>query len=88
MSTKKRHMYDMAWLRLDALCGQYQRPVTAGEFAAHMGIARSTAVRWLREMFMYESVFTFKEVGKNGLEKTGYSTTSDVRTDVLNDERA
>jgi len=50
MSTKKVHLYNMAWEALYSLCHQLGRPVTAGEFAKDMGIARSTAIRWLSEM--------------------------------------
>jgi len=72
MSIKKKHLYDMAWNKLLELCRQECRPVTAGEFAALMGIARSTAQRWLTEMMVEGAIFSFKGIGKNRQSKTTY----------------
>lgn len=50
MSVKKKHLYNMAWWKACELYVGQGRPFTAGEFAKFMGIARSTAVRWIIEM--------------------------------------
>jgi len=72
MSTKKLHLYDMAWRKLCGLCNAKGRRVTAGEFAQAMGIARSTAQRWLADMIAEGAVSSYREVGKNGLPKSTY----------------
>jgi len=50
MSTKKAHLYNMAWWKLCELNSKKGRGVSAGEFGKFMGLARSTAKRWLEEM--------------------------------------
>lgn len=72
MSTKKRHLYDMAWRVLLAMCRARGRAVTAGEFADEMGIARSTAQRWLADMLYEGAIYSFREIGKNGLAKSTF----------------
>jgi len=72
MSTKKLNLYDMAWHKLLALCNAKVRRVTAGEFAQAMGIARSTAQRWLADMIAEGAVSSYREVGKNGLPKSTF----------------
>lgn len=69
MSTKKRHLYDMAWHALVACCLAKREPVTAGEFAKHMGIARGTAQRWLADMMAENAVLSYAGIGKNHLPK-------------------
>jgi response regulator of citrate/malate metabolism len=67
MSTKKVHLYNMAFERLMDLCMARCRPSTAGEFAIYMGIARSTAVRWLEEMESEGAICHEIILGKNRL---------------------
>jgi len=65
MSTKKAHLYNMAYTHLADLCVRKVRGVTAGEYAKHMGIARSTAIRWLNDMLAEGAVMFYGEVAKN-----------------------
>lgn len=72
MSTKKQHLYNMAWWQL---CECHQKNggrTTAGEFAKKMGIARSTAKRWLVEMMSEGGCKTVLFTGKNGLLATAW----------------
>jgi len=50
LSKKERHHLDWCWHKLVELCAEIGRPATAGEFAEHLGVARSTAHRWLADM--------------------------------------
>jgi len=50
MTVKKRFTYHAAYLELGALCEQEGRMVSAGEFAAHIGLSRNTAFNWLMDM--------------------------------------
>lgn len=72
MSTKKVHLFNMAWRELLSQCQRMCRPITAGEFGRVMGISRSTAIRWLAEMLAEGAICSFKENGKNGLPKHTY----------------
>jgi len=67
MSTKKSHLYNMAWWKLCEANDKAGRGVTAGEFAKLMGLARSTAKRWLTEMMLEGGCQTVLGTGKNGL---------------------
>lgn len=67
MSTKKQHLYNMAWWQLCAAHNNKPGRVTAGEFARVMGISRSTAKRWLTEMMMEGGCTTENFNGKNGM---------------------
>lgn len=73
MTVKKVHLYNMAWHELRQLCREQGRPATAGEFAIQMGIARSTAQRWLTDMEGESAVVAYREIGKNGLPKRTYA---------------
>jgi len=67
MSTKKQNLYNMAWWKLCELNAEHGRGVTAGEFGKFMGLARSTAKRWLEEMMHEGGCKTELATGKNGL---------------------
>jgi len=57
MSTKKTLLYDMAWRKMVEETPAAVDGITAGQFARLMGIARSTAVRWLTEMHNSKGVY-------------------------------
>jgi len=59
MTIKDRHMLDFYWVKLAELCGATPRPVTAGEFAAHLGIAKNTARKYLERMRKENAVHRF-----------------------------
>jgi len=72
MSVKKAHLYNMAWRVLLEACSEKGQPLTAGEFAKRLGVARSTAVRWLTDMVEEGAIYSFRFTGKNGLSKSVY----------------
>lgn len=65
MTLKKVHLYNMAHWKMQELCQVLHRPCTAGEFAKHMGISRSTAVKWITEMMTEGEILSFVTQGKN-----------------------
>lgn len=65
MSKKKRFISNAAWHALTDACVEMGRAVTAGEYAKHIGIARSTAHTWLWDMHVVGAVDVFEHVGKN-----------------------
>jgi len=65
MSTKKIHLYNMAFQRLEDQCVALRRGVTAGEYAKYMGIARSTAVRWLADMLKEGAIACGVDIARN-----------------------
>lgn len=71
-TTKERHQMDFDWKHLLECCLEEGRAVTAGEYAAHMGIARSTAARRLVTLVEYEGAVTFRQMGKNRYPKITY----------------
>jgi len=72
LSKKARHQLDYDWHKLVELCSEMGRPVTAGEFAEHMGIARSTAFRRLLAMVDNDGVTTLRGAARNRFPKITY----------------
>lgn len=83
MSTKKRHLYDKAWHELRTLCEDCGAYVSAGQFARHFGIARSTAKRWLDEMLSEGAIVSIKTIANNGIETTCYATRDNLHGNEL-----
>lgn len=74
MPVKKAHIYNAAYRVLADLCGEKGAYASAGEFALHMGICRTTAVKWLKEMLSEKAIVSIKVQAKNGVMGTFYAT--------------
>ena len=74
MSTKKKHMYDKVWHELRAICFETGCYVTAGQFANHYGVSRTTAKKWLAEMLSVKAIVAITVKAKNGVMATCYAT--------------
>jgi len=74
MSTKKAHLYNTAYRVLADYCGEKGAYASAGEFAVQMGVSRSTAARWLKEMLSERAIVSVSVKAKNGVMGTYYAT--------------
>lgn len=72
LSKKAQHQLDFDWHKLVELCSEIGRPATAGEFAQHMGIARSTAFRRLLAMVNNDGATTIRAAARNRYPKITY----------------
>jgi predicted ArsR family transcriptional regulator len=75
LSKKERRLLDHAWHKLCECCAENLRPVTAGEFAKHMGVAPSTARRWLADMLENGGIVSFRGIARNRFPKITYEPT-------------
>jgi len=72
LSKKEAHHLDWCWHKLVELCSEQGRPATAGEFAEFLGVARSTAHRWLRDMDDNDGVTRTIGTARNRYPKVMY----------------
>jgi len=72
LSLKQRHALRYAHQMLLELCCDVGRPVTAGEFAQSLGIARSTAVRRLIELMSENGAVSIRQAARNRFPKIVY----------------
>jgi len=72
LTVKQRHALKFAHQMLLELCCEEGRPVTAGEFAAHLGIARSTAVARLMELANENALVAIRQQARNRFPKIVY----------------
>jgi len=72
LTTKQRHALNFAHQMLLELCCDVGRPVTAGEFAVCLGVARSTAVRRLIELMGKNGAVSIRQAARNRFPKIVY----------------
>ena len=80
LSRKEQHQIRFDWERLGECAFEKGRPVTASEFAAFLGIARSTATRRLVDLVEQEVAVTYRSEGRNHLPKIAYEPTGQGET--------
>lgn len=72
LSVKEKHQVGFDWRHLGDCCMERGRAVTAAEYAAYMGIARSTAGRRLVTLVEVELAVTQRQTGRNRYPKITY----------------
>jgi len=72
LTTKQRTALRFAHQMLLELCCDVGRPVTAGEFAQCLGIARSTAVARLMELANENALVAIRQQARNRFPKIVY----------------
>lgn len=72
LSVKERHQLNFDWRHLGECCFEKGRAVTAAEYAAYMGIARSTSGRRLVDLVTNEVAITYRTTGRNKYPKISY----------------
>jgi len=72
LSVKQMHALRFAHQMLLELCCDNGRPVTAGEFATCLGVARSTAVRRLIELMTENAAVSIRQQARNRYPKIVY----------------
>jgi len=72
LSRKAQHQLNFDWQKLVELCAEIGRPATAGEFAEHLGIARSTAARRLADMVEHDGATKIEGTARNRYPKYCY----------------
>ena len=72
MSTKEKHLLQMVLDVLVEATYERDREVTAGELAKYLGVARSTAKRYLDRLVVMNEVCVYETSGKNHMTKRVY----------------
>lgn len=80
LTRKEQHQLRHDWQHLGECCFEKGRAVTAAEFAAYAGIARSTAGRRLVDLVTQEMAVTQRQQGKNRYPKMVYEPTGKNET--------
>jgi len=79
MTVKERNILDFYWRQLYDAVREYQRGVTVGELAKHVGVSRSTANKYVRELIKSKAAYSEKFVHWNKQKATRYGPVGGAR---------
>lgn len=79
MTVKQRSVLNYYWHQLNDIVREYDRGVSAGELAKVMGVSRSTAQKYLKELIKNKAAWTHKEPHWNGAKVTRYQPLQETK---------
>jgi len=79
MTVKQRSVLNYYWHELSSLTLEYDRGVSAGELAKAIGVSRSTAQKYLKDLLKNKAAWAHKEPHWNGSKVTRYQCLQEAK---------